>query len=213
MTRPIMEPNPQRADASLDFATQQLFRRPASGSSIPGNEWCFMTSTTNWASGTTDLDFTGLDGTWDSSFPTFDINGDGNLEIFKPGLYRLAYNVVGLNPDDSSKTYEAQVEIGVVDGPVPDGGSVNDWAVVNQFYGARLPYFLPGFSGGAGVQPDWAVHYENTFGYEDPWYPPDPTPAEFQVHAQKFEDGVDTGTDTGVVVRMWVVRYGFLWTE
>src|SRR6476619_2034579 len=40
MTRPIMEPNPQRADAALDFATQQLFRRPAPTSSA-GLSFCY----------------------------------------------------------------------------------------------------------------------------------------------------------------------------
>jgi len=218
VTRPIYEPSLPRTDRQLGFSADQLFRRPAPTSgdgAVPGTEWVRSSSTTNWIAGSTDLQFNSGAGSWDTSYPTFDFV-DGHLEIFKPGLYSMNFEILNLDLGSGTETIEANLEIAVVDGPIPDGGAVNGLSTVGSFnWTTRQPYFIPGseISSGAGVALNWAEHCTNVFAYEEPWYPLDPTPAEFQVNALKYIDGVDGFADSGVVVRMWIIRHGFVWTE
>lgn len=79
MTRPIYEPNPQRATASLDFGEQQLFRRPAPRGAN-GLPYCYM----RWVGSGTTVTDTLFNVTTDSDYEEtfiYDPAGQANFSL------------------------------------------------------------------------------------------------------------------------------------
>lgn len=202
MTRPIFEPSLQRTDARLNYGQEQLFRRPAPTAAATGAtvEWVTLTTTTNWGTSPTVLDFTIAGGDYDLVTPTFDLNS-GNLEFNKPGAYDIHLYCVQVAVDGSGTVWShVSIEFDKV-GSGPNGGGPHGWTVGTAYSWLKL-YYVPN---SPLVSSEGDPHLQ-TFVY---WDSGDfvGTPFELQVTAVKYYDGVETA-ETSAINRMLVVRVG-----
>lgn len=207
MTAPIQEPTTQRQIAGNTWAGNQLFRRPspvAAAVTIPGVEWLYVHSLTNWGdTGPTILDWALRNGSWDSSFPTFNINASDNVEVAKDGIYVYwiyAANVAWLS---GATVNTIRLECARLGGETPAGshgwgtGSYNDivWGPQAWTTPTGIAQFL-------GIIPnglDFFVFSPGSF--------PGAGPCEFSWRGTQDEDGTQV-SDASIVVHWIIVRLG-----
>jgi len=207
MTRPVYEPSPEREDARLGFGSNQLFRRPGEQPATSGGiEWYYVTSNTNWGSSATIVDFDFINGSWDTTNPTFSINGDGNVEVDKDGLY--LYSIYAVNFGWSGTTVNTiRLEVARLGGETPFGS--HTWGT--GFYSDIVRYARQ-WPTPASIGAHETLFNALDFFVFSPGSFPGLGPCEFSVRASRDEDGVIT-PDTDPVIHWIFWRLGDEWFE
>lgn len=173
---------------------------------VPGVEWTTTISGTDWGSDFTPLDFGAIvdPSNYDAVLPTFDVNANGNIEIFKSGIYILA---LGIAPTlQTNEMNKIKLRVDFISGETPEGmhswttpwynDHVQHWGLAGQFNvsGSHWPSYWDLFS-----------YSSNAFGVGTAG------PGELEIAVYKEYDLVPI-PDTAAVVRLLLVRLGGHWS-
>jgi hypothetical protein len=168
----------------------------------PGVEWTETISGTDWGTDFTILDFgTIVDpDNYDALVPTFDVNANGNIEIFKAGIYILALGVTGTT--NVNKMNLIKLRIDFISGETPEG--MHTWNTA--WYNDTLAHIgsVGLFNETFGTWPD----YWDFFSYSSNSFDIGTLgPGEIEIAVYKEEDGVGVA-DAVAQVRLLLIRLG-----
>jgi hypothetical protein len=172
---------------------------PGAASIVP-IEYASFVSLTNWGAAATDLDWSVASGSYDTTTPTFAINGSSNITINKSGDYDFHLYVIGATNDGSGAVW-THVEIEFDKGAGPSGGGPHGWVIGSNYQWLKT-YYVPNapMSGNMGDP-----HLHTFSNWDNGQFVG--TPFELLVTAVKYWDGIPQ-TDGSVVVRLLVTRLG-----
>jgi len=175
---------------------------------VTGNEWYYITSTTNWGSGgATILDFDFINGSWDTTNPTFAINGNANVEIAKDGFY--AYWIYVVNYGWSGVDYNSiRLEIARLGGEAPAGS--HTWGT--GFYSDIVRQVVEWTTPGSIVSTRDTKPQGLDFFVFSPGSFPGAGACELSWRATREDSGA-IAADTDPVVHWTIVRLGDEWVQ
>lgn len=208
MTRPVRPASPMEVVRKVGKGVVSLGNRPkpvAAASAQEPIEWVLATSGTDLGTSYTVLDFVFEDFDYDGDTPTFDLNANSNVEIFKDGVYTMHLWETGIVRNAGVSTV-SKIQARRVSGETP---KVLGYAAFSTGFEILVPSRIDSTTDAIDVtmsptSPHWTLPMafpNGTFG------PGTLGPCEIEIQCYHEEDGVGVAT-TAPTMRMWITRLG-----
>ena len=201
----VTETGPDKA-AQGKWGVEDLRERPAPTIPPAGAvEWVLATSGTDLGATYTVLDFVLEDFDYDGDTPTFDLNANNNVEIFKDGVYVMYLWETGISKAVNVSTISF-IQARRVSGETPKVLGYSPFStgleiLVPRRIDSSTDAIDASFS---PTSPDWVLPMSfgnGTFGAGTAG------PCEIEIQCYHEEDGVGVAT-TFPTMRMWITRLG-----
>lgn len=206
MTRPVRPASPIAEVRGTRKAVESVAKRPAPVIPPAGAvEWVLATSGTDLGTTYTVLDFVLEDFDYDGDTPTFALNANNNVTIFKDGVYVMYLWETGI-VKQVNVTTQSLIQARRVSGETPKVLGYASFATgMNIVVPRRIDNSTDAIDASFNpTSPDWVLPMafgNGTFG------PGTLGPCEIEIACYHEEDGVGVAT-AAPTMRMWITRLG-----